>query len=314
MAFKTKVTLDENFSFEFHYVGHILGAASVIIEIKGKKIAFTGDVGRIEDKVLYPPEQLPQVDYLVTESTYGNRLHELTDPMDDLEKVVNETYARQGVLIIPAFAVGRAQTMMYYLSMLRKQKRIPTMPMYLNSPMATDFTAIFLKHKELHRLTEKECHYINETMQMIKTSEESKSLNHHKGPMVIISASGMVSGGRVLHHLKEFAPKVENTILLTGFQSAGTRGEALQNGVKAIKIHGEYVPVNAQVKVLSNMSSHADYGELISWFTQSKINPKKVFITHGESSAADDLRRRLTETFKWSCVVPIQGEKVNLVG
>lgn len=307
-----KINISPNLSFEFQYAGHILGAASVTISAHGRKIAFTGDVGRLQDVVFYPPEPLPQVDYLVTESTYGNRLHKDTDPMEDLEAVVNETFQRQGVVVIPAFAVGRAQTIMHYLSVLRKQNRIPKMPMFMNSPMATSFSEVFCKYKKLHKLSGPECADIDNVMTFVKTSEESKALNERKGPMLIISASGMLTGGRVLHHLKAFAPFPQNTILLTGFQSAGTRGEALERGAKEIKIHGAYVPVNAHVRVLDNMSAHADYKELIEWFKKSKINPRKVFITHGESSAADEFRRRLAETFTWDCKVPEYGEKVRL--
>ncbi len=312
VPFNEKRSMSSDLSFEFKYAGHILGAASVIVTAKGARIAFTGDIGRLEDKIFYPPADLPQIDYLVTESTYGNRLHEDKDPMVDLEKIVNETYRREGVIVIPAFAVGRAESIMFYLSSLRRQKRIPEMPMFLNSPMATDFTAIFRKYKTLHKLTEEESSEIAGMFKFVRTADESKALNLRKGPMLIISASGMVTGGRVLHHIKTFAPFAQNTILLTGFQSAGTRGEALQRGAKEIKIHGEYVAIKAQVSVLDNISAHADYREIIQWFTQSKIQPKKVFVTHGESSAADELRRRLVEKFGWLCFVPEQGEKVSL--
>ncbi len=312
VPFKEKINISPNLSFKFQYAGHILGAASVIVDASGRKIAFTGDVGRLQDMVFYPPEPLPEIDYLVTESTYGNRLHEDTGPLEDLEKIVNETFNREGIILIPAFAVGRAQTLMYYLSVLKKHNRIPKMPMFMNSPMATSFSDVFRKYKDLHRLSESECAGIDNVMTFIRTPEESKALNDRKGPMLIISASGMLTGGRVLHHLNAFASHPQNTILLTGFQSAGTRGEALQRGAKEIKIHGAYVPVNAQVSVLDNMSAHADYKELMEWFRKSKISPRKVFVTHGELSAADEFRRRLSETFKWDCFVPEHNDKVKL--
>ncbi len=310
VPFNKQLQISPELSFEFRYAGHILGAASVIVDANGKRIGFTGDVGRMNDRMFYPPEPLPQIDYLVTESTYGNRLHEAIDPLDALEKIINEAYQQKGVIIIPAFAVGRAQTIMHYLAVLRRENRIPQMPMYLNSPMATDFSAVFRKYKDLHKLSEVECNEINAIVKFVRTPEESKALNERKGPMLIISASGMLTGGRVLHHLKAFAPFPENTILLTGFQSAGTRGDALQRGVKEIKIHGQYIEVNAEIKVLDNMSAHADFGEIIQWFKQSKIHPKKVFVTHGESIAADEFRRRLSEVFGWQCSVPDQAEKV----
>ena len=312
VPFKEMKSIGSNINFEFRYVGHILGAASAIIEASGKKIAFTGDIGRMKDKIFYPPEPLPQINYLVTESTYGNRLHMETDTLDDLAAVINETYQKNGVILIPAFAVGRAQALMYDLSLLKKQKRIPEFPMYLNSPMATKASDVFFEYNKFHKLSEIECNEMRDVVEYVHTVEESKALNLRKGPMLIISASGMLTGGRILHHLKAFAPNPENTILLTGFQAAGTRGEALARGAKEVKVHGEYVQVKAQVKTLHNMSAHADYKEIIHWFSESKIQPQEVFITHGESSAADELRRRLTEAFGWKCSVPVEDAVVRL--
>lgn len=312
VEFNKNVILANDFKFEFRHAGHILGAASVVLEIGKSKIAFTGDIGRLEDSIFYPPDILPQVDYLVTESTYGNRLHKNINILDELEEVISECYKRKGVVIIPAFAVGRVQALMYYLWQLKSQKRIPDFPMYLNSPMATNVNKLLHKYKELHRLSEGECTEVCNIVKYVRTVDESKALNEEHGPMLIISASGMLTGGRVLHHLKAFAPHPENTILLTGFQAAGTRGDALIAGVHELKIHGEYVPVRASVKVLDNMSAHADYKEIIEWFKQAKIKPRKVFVTHGEASAADELRRRLTESFGWQCEVPEQGEQVVL--
>lgn len=312
VPFHEKKSLDSDISFEFNYAGHILGAASAIIDVAGKKIAFTGDIGRMNDDIFFPPEPLPKIDYLVTESTYGNRLHGQSNPLDDLATVINETYQRKGVILIPAFAVGRTQALMYDLSRLRAQGRIPAFPMYLNSPMATNVSKLFCEYSALHKLSENECMETCEIVKYVRTVEESKSLNVHKGPMLIISASGMLTGGRVLHHLKAFAPYRENSILLAGFQAAGTRGDALERGAEQVKIHGDYVPVRAQVTVMHNMSAHADYKEIIQWFSESQVNPKRVFITHGESSAADEFRRRLTETFDWQCSVPTQDELVVL--
>lgn len=312
VPFHEKKTLDSGISFEFNYAGHILGAASAIIDVAGRKIEFTGDIGRMNDDIFYPPEPLPEIDYLVTESTYGNRLHEQTNPLDDLATVINETCQRKGVILIPAFAVGRTQALMYDLARLRGKGRIPRFPMYLNSPMATNASKLFCEYSALHKLSEKECIETCEIVKYVRTVEESKSLNVRKGPMLIISASGMLTGGRILHHLKAFAPYPENSILLTGFQAAGTRGDTLERGANQVKIHGDYVPVRAQVTVMHNMSAHADYKEILRWFSESQIQPKRVFITHGESSSADEFRRRLTETFGWRCSVPTQDELVVL--
>ena len=307
-----RVSLDSGIFFHLHYAGHILGAAFIIVEVDGRSFAFTGDVGRLKDNIFYPPELLPRVDYLITESTYGNRLHIKTDPLDDLAAAINETYKRNGVILIPSFAVGRAQSLMYNLFLLREQKRIPEFPMFLNSPMATDASQIFCEHRNIHRLSENECVRTCLVVKIVRDVEESKALNTQKGPMLIISASGMLTGGRILHHLKAFAPHPQNTILLTGYQAAGTRGEALERGAGEIKIHGEYVPVRAQIRMLHNMSAHGDYQEILQWFSESKISPRKIFVTHGEASAADEFRRRLSETFDCPCFVPAPEEIVYL--
>ncbi len=310
--FDKEISIFDDLKFKFSYAGHILGAASVVVSVGAKKIAFTGDLGRLNDAIFYDPHTFPAVDYLVTESTYGNRRHENTDPLQEIANVITTTAQRGGVVVVPAFAVGRAQTLMYSIYKLRLQQRIPSIGLYLNSPMATAFGEVFKKYRELHKLSEVECEAIEKLFQYVKTVEDSKQLNEKKGPMVIISASGMLTGGRVLHHLKAFAPFAKNTILLTGFQSAGTRGEALQRGAKEVKVHGQYVSVQADVVTLDNMSAHADYAEMIELFKRSNIKPKRVFVTHGEASAADEFRRRLTEAFGWSCEVPEMGQKVML--
>ncbi|MCM2353133.1 MAG: MBL fold metallo-hydrolase [Pseudobdellovibrio sp.] len=312
VSYNQKIQIDSRISFEFFYAGHILGAASVVISVAGKKIAFSGDIGRLTDEIMNPPAPLPPVNYLVTESTYGNRLHEKVSVKDELAQIINETVKRKGVIIIPAFAVGRAQTIMYYVWKLLSQNKIPDIPMYLNSPMATNVNELLKKYKTLHKLTPEESVYICRVVKYVSSVEDSIALNEKKGPMLIISASGMLSGGRVLHHLKAFGPDPRNTIVLAGFQAAGTRGEALQRGVREIKVHGEYIDVRAEVRELDNISAHADYSEILEWLAKSDMSPEKVFITHGEPSAADELRRRITEKFGWNCVVPWQNDKVVL--
>lgn len=282
------------------------------MNVGGKKIAFSGDVGRSYDEILYPPKTLPHVNYLVVESTYGNRLHKKTKVEDDLARVINETYQRGGVILIPAFAVGRAQSLMYHLWKLRVEKRIPVMPMYLNSPMATNVNDLLQKYKDLHKLDAETCSAICSAVKYVNSAEDSEKLNEKSGPMIIISASGMLGGGRVLHHLKKFAPDPKNTILLAGYQAAGTRGEAIEHGAREVKVHGQYVEINAQVEVLDNVSAHADYREMIEWLKTSSMHPQKVFITHGEPAAADEFRRRLHETFGWHCEVPEAGKRITL--
>lgn len=306
--FNEETTLHSSFSFHLRYAGHILGASSVLISVEHRKIAFTGDIGRMNDKLFFPPEILPQADYLVIESTYGNRLHAAADTAEELAQAIHEVYPQNGVLMIPAFAVGRAQALIHDLACLKKQKRIPPIPIYLNSPMAMEVSDIFWKYKDLHRLSAEECKEMSEAIIYVRDVEDSKLLNEKKGPMLLIAGSGMLTGGRILHHIKAFGSDPKSMILLTGYQAPGTRGEALINKAQELKIHGEYFPIQAKVKILNNMSAHADYKEIISWLEQSPLHPRKTFITHGEPAAADELRRRLSENLNWDCVVPVQNQ------
>jgi metallo-beta-lactamase family protein len=288
----------------FKYAGHILGAASAIIEMGQIKIAFSGDLGRPNDPILFPPAKLPAVDFLIVESTYGNRRHELTNPLEDLEKVINEALEKKGVVLIPAFTVGRAQSLMYHLSLLKKEGRIENVPIYLNSPMATKVTDLYREFKSLHKLTEQQCDEMCNVVHYVKSVEESKELNKKSGPMIIISASGMVTGGRIIHHLKTFVSNPTTTVVLTGFQAIGTRGRALQEGAHEIKIHGAYLQVKARIRVLENISAHADYQEILNWLSDSGIKPQKVFITHGELEPANKMKEHIGHLFDWVCEVP----------
>lgn len=297
-------TITDNLKFSFHYAGHILGAASVLIATDNLNIAFSGDLGRPNDAIFFPPKLVKQANYLVTESTYGNRRHKNQDPVDELESIVTKTIERNGTIVIPSFAVGRAQYLLYCLWKLKKQGRLPNIPIYLNSPMATNVNDVWIQHNALHRLTHSEVKEICDMATYVRTVDESKALNENPKPKIIISASGMITGGRILHHIKQFGPDEKNTIVLTGYQAAGTRGEALANKVSEIKIHGDYVPIKAEIATLDNMSAHADFYEMTEMYRQSKLSPKQVFITHGDPSAADELRRRLHESLGWNCLVP----------
>lgn len=318
LAYFTPVDFDQEFmpaagmKASFRYAGHILGAAAAVIRTGTTKIAFSGDVGRRHDPVFHPPARLPEVDYLVVESTYGNRRHENNDPLKDLEGIVNEAVQTKGVVMIPAFTVGRAQALMFFLSQLRKAGRIPKIPMFLNSPMATSVTDVFCDFRALHKLSELDCKELCAAVQYVKTVDESKALNLKKGPMLIISASGMATGGRILHHLVAFAGDPRNTIVLAGFQAAGTRGRQIQDGAKEVKIFRQLVPVGARVRVLENLSAHADYQEILDWLAEAKIHPKKVFVTHGEPDAAMALKGHLADRFHWNCFVPVQDQEFTL--
>ncbi|HLB31759.1 MAG TPA: MBL fold metallo-hydrolase, partial [Gammaproteobacteria bacterium] len=265
VAYERDIDLGNGLSFRLSLAGHILGAALVTLRNAESSILFSGDLGRQHDLLIAPPAVIRRADYLVIESTYGNRRHDPRDPQEMLAEVFNRTFRRGGVVVVPAFAVGRAQALMYYIHLLKSARAIPDVPVFLNSPMAIDVTRVFHNHRGEHRLTPVQCDGMCGAARYVNSVEESKSLNTRTMPMILISASGMATGGRVLHHLKTFAPDARNTILFTGFQAGGTRGAAMLNGAEAVKIHGEYVPVRAEVVNIHNLSAHADYAEIMDW-------------------------------------------------
>lgn len=302
--FGRDVELGAGLSFRFQPAGHILGAATVTLRDATTSILFSGDLGRANDLLMSPPTAVARADYVVVESTYGNRRHDARDPRAMLADIFNRTFSRGGAVIIPAFAVGRAQTLLYYVHLLKSSKGIPDVPVFLNSPMAVNVTQIFHKYRGEHRLTPEQCDAMCAVAKYVNSVEESKALNARTGPMIIISASGMATGGRVLHHLKTFAPDARNTILFAGFQAGGTRGAAMLDGAESIKIHGDYVPVRAEVANVPNLSAHADYVEILDWLGNFESAPRQVFITHGEPAAADALRQHIEKRFSWSVRVP----------
>ncbi|MDR3415174.1 MAG: MBL fold metallo-hydrolase [Nevskia sp.] len=285
--------------------GHLLGSAMVRLRYGDSTLLFSGDLGRPHDLLMQPPEAPGQADFLVVESTYGDRCHDAVDPVEQLGAVVRRVAQRGGVIVVPAFTVGRTQTLLHCLARLKASGGIPAaLPVYLNSPMAVDATEIYRRHAAEHRLSHEECAAMFGVASMVNTVEQSKALNLRKGPMLIIAGSGMATGGRVIHHLKAFAPDPNNAIVLTGFQAGGTRGAAILAGAESIKIHGEYVPVRAEVVSLSNLSSHADRDEMLAWLRGFEAPPRRTFITHGEPAAADALRHRIEEQLRWHCRVP----------
>ncbi len=292
--------------------GHLLGASLVQIQQNKLKLLFTGDLGRPNDPIMVAPDEVARTDYLIVESTYGNRLHDPADPKEKLAAVINRTIKRQGVIVVPAFAVGRAQTLMYLIHLLKAAGTISDIPVYLNSPMAVNATAVYRRYRSEHQLSPEQCEAMCASAKIINTVEESKQLNQLHGPMIIISASGMATGGRVLHHLKTFAPDPRNTILFVGFQAGGTRGAEMLRGVEAIKIHGKYVSVRAEVASIDNLSAHADYSEILNWLKHFAAPPRHTFITHGEPDAADALRRHIEENLGWHTSVPEYQETVSL--
>jgi metallo-beta-lactamase family protein len=299
-----EVQLRDGLKFRLIPAGHILGASQVMMEHAGTRLLFSGDLGRLNDPIMVAPAPAAEADYLVVESTYGDRLHDTVDPKIRLGEIINRTCARGGTLVIPAFAVGRAQQLMYYIAQLKQEHAIPDLPVFLNSPMAADVTVLYRKYHGEHRLEGHACDAMCRAAKIINTVAESKWLNTRTFPMVIISASGMATGGRVLHHLGAFAPDPKNTVLFAGFQAVGTRGAAMLAGAKEIKIHGQYVPVRAEIASIENLSAHADYAEILTWLRNFSTPPRQTFVTHGEPVAADALRHRIEEELRWSCRVP----------
>ena len=295
----------------FRRAGHILGAASIGLEAGATRIVFSGDLGRYDDPVMVDPEPVRRADYLVVESTYGNRRHDRTSPQEALEMAIDRTVRRGGSVIIPAFAVGRAQSLLYHLSQLKRAGRLEV-PVYLDSPMAVSASDIFCEHPDETRLSAAQCREACAVATYTREVEESKRLDQDNMPKVIISASGMATGGRVLHHLKHYAPDHRNTILLAGFQAGGTRGAALEAGASELKIHGDYVPVRAEVASLGMFSAHADQDELMRWLHGFEQAPRMTFVTHGEPAASDALRHAIKDQLGWPVRVPEHGERAIL--
>jgi metallo-beta-lactamase family protein len=308
--FDEVVPLGDDITVRFVPAGHILGASQLQFEAGGRRIHFTGDLGRVDDPLMNPPRPLEATDVLVTESTYGNRSHPSGDPSTELGSVVSRVARRGGVVVIPAFAVGRAETLLLHLSRLRDRGEIPDVPVYLNSPMAVDASAIYQRHPDEHRLSATEFRNMYSLAHLVHSVDESKLLNLRGGPMVIISASGMLTGGRVLHHVAAYGSDPKNAIVLSGFQAGGTRGAALANGERSLRIYGQDVPIRAEVVALESLSAHADSDQLIAWMKAAPSAPEQTYITHGEPEASDALRVRIQRELGWRARVPEIGETV----
>lgn len=296
----------------FCHAGHLLGAASVHLESDQGSVVFSGDLGRGNDPLMRAPQSPPAADCLVIESTYGDRRHEALDLQAQLGMILRTAIARRGVVVVPTFAVGRAQLLMLLIARLKAAGTIQDVPVYLDSPMATDATQLYRVFANEHRLSHAECVQMFRATDMVRSVEQSKALDRRGGPMIILAGSGMATGGRVIHHLKVFAPDANNLILFAGYQAGGTRGAAMMGGAKTIRIHGQDVPVNAQVMQLNSMSGHADADELLDWMRKLPRAPKHTFITHGEPSASDALRVRIKRELGWSASVPEYRDSVVL--
>ncbi len=292
----------------FSPAGHILGAASVLLEVAGRRILFSGDLGRTDDLIMNPPADAPAADTVLIESTYGDREHPKEDVVAELAPELHKLVKRGGVAVIPVFAVGRAQALLHAIHLLKLQGVIPnSLPIFLDSPMAVSTTHLFDHHMGEHRLSSMDAHALTRSATMVSSVDESRALAQRQGPMVILSASGMATGGRVLHHLAHHAGSHRNMIILTGFQAPGTRGATLASGAKSVRIHGQDVAVNAEVVQLQSASAHADAKQILAWLRTMPQAPDQVYVVHGEMGPADELRKRIQHELGWRAMVPEHG-------
>ena len=292
----------------FSSAGHILGAASVLLEVGGRRILFSGDLGRPDDLIMNPPESAPAADTVLVEATYGDRQHPKEDVVAELGPALQKLVKRGGVAVMPVFAVGRAQAILHAIHLLKLRGDLPaSLPVYLDSPMAVNTTHLFDHHLGEHRLSAKESHALTHAATMVSSTDESRALANRHGPMVILSASGMATGGRVLHHLAHYAGDPRNMVILTGYQAPGTRGATLAGGSKFVRIHGRDVAVNAEVIQLESASAHADANQVLTWLKTLPQAPEKIYVVHGEMGPSDELRKRIKNELHWNATVPEHG-------
>lgn len=293
---------------QFFRAGHILGAASLLLEVGGKRILFSGDLGRPDDMLMLPPDPPPAADAVVIESTYGDREHPDEDTLAELGPALQRVAARGGTAVLPVFAVGRAQEILHAIALLKANGALPhSLPVYLDSPMAIHTTDLYERHLGEHRLSATQCREMEHVAKMTRSTDESKAIAAQHGPKVVLAAAGMATGGRVLHHLVQYLGHHRNMVVLTGYQAPGTRGALLGDGAKSVRIHGQDVAVRAEVVQMRSASAHADASQLMDWLRALPQPPHRVFVTHGEMGASDALRHRIETELRWRAMVPEHG-------
>lgn len=318
-----RIQLTKKLSFEFVTAGHILGSGFVLFDVEcndgaTRRVVMTGDLGRYNEPIINDPLNVDDADYIVVESTYGDREHSDFDVKAKLAEIVNDTVKRGGQVLIPSFAVGRTQLLLYLLRELEEEGRIPIIPVYVDSPMAGSATKLYLRHKEDHDpemkdlMSDRKNPLATQRFNVARTRDESKAVSASDTSSIVISASGMATGGRILHHLRKRLPDERNTVVFVGYQSEGTRGRRLLDGEPEIKIFGEFVPVKAKVERLENLSAHADSREILRWLGGFRRAPKTVFLVHGEPKAQEALKQKIVEKFGWHVEVPDYLDKFEL--
>lgn len=315
------INVAKGITAEFRIAGHILGSSQVLVTSNGaqnRKVLFSGDLGKYDQPIIHDPVPPPACDYLVIESTYGDRLHDVEEPKDALQRIIKDAAQRNSAVLIPAFAVGRAQELLYLIRELENEKRIPILPVCMDSPMAAAATQAYAKRTEEQDQDYADALKTNPTplrthsMLACSTRQDSKRLNDAEGARVIIAASGMMNGGRILHHALRLLPDETATVVFVGYQAAGTLGRRVADGEKQVKVLGQWIPVRCRIEKIGGFSAHADWKEVIRWLEGMPSAPRRVFVTHGEPDAADAMARHINERFGWQIEVPQYGEKFQL--
>lgn len=303
------VILSNDLKFEMENAGHILGSAILHLKLKGKDVIFSGDIGRQHPLLMYPPKKFDNADYIVLESTYGDRIHEDANVEDELLKVINETWDSKGILMIPSFAVERTQELMYVLYKLRQAGKLPNIPVYLDSPMAMKSTDVYDRYRTLHNIPSDIISQMYDQVHYIETPEESKEICLDNKPKIVLAGSGMIEGGRIVHYLNNHMDNPDNTLLFVGYQGAGTRGRSILEGAKEIKFFGKYHKLNCRVRSIMSLSAHGDQNDLIDWLRNFTNTPTTIFLNHGEPHQSDALRVKIEDEFGWHCEVPQMNDK-----
>jgi metallo-beta-lactamase family protein len=307
-----RLDLDAEIEAVFINAGHILGACSIELRLENKILIFSGDVGRDNDVLMFPPVKPKKADYIFLESTYGNKLHPDTDTKAELEKYINDTVQNAGTIIIPSFAVERAQSLMYLLWQLKMEDRIPNIPYIIDTPMGISMLGLFTSNRKWHRIPESEFTAMSKMFTMVSDYQESIDTIYNNKSKLVIAASGMVTGGRILSYLEHYIELPETTVIIVGYQGEGTRGRELLEGATEVKIHGKYHQVKAKVVEIESLSAHGDQKDLINWLSDLDEKPKSVFLVHGENEPAKELQMKIQEKYGFECVVPMMGQVFEL--
>lgn len=298
------VILNNEMKFQLVNNGHILGSAFVDLRIHEKKIIFSGDIGRTKPMLLYPPKKIQEADYIVLESTYGDRIHTTTDVKEELCTIIEETFERKGILMIPSFAVERTQELIYLLHQLKEEDRLPRMPIYLDSPMGINSTNVYNSYADWQNLPRYDLSRMYEDIIFVNDFEHSRATVADKHPKIVLAGSGMMEGGRILHYMNNHIENERNTLLFVGFQGEGTRGRAIMEGSQEVKFFGEYRQVKCQIRSISSLSAHGDQMEMIDWLRNFEHKPSAIFLNHGEPHQTDALRVKIDYELGWDATIP----------